>query len=466
MINMGLTSVAEVYRVIKQFHFNPDTGHNAYEELTFSDTDLIWLNSDGYTVQLKRQSSGLYPITDDIWFRTWTTVPKACRKLLMLEVFPEIEPDGSEIQVRIYDGSDDYYWDGAAWSVAGASDWNDEATINANIETFPILPDRTFAITVNLRSIAGTLDAAGVITPLVYEVRVLMEVHIDFIEDIILRSLMPMMESGVTAAANHAAMPSPLIDTTTLDFGQLRINTPYNITGIERVYDLTDDIDLLYNLYESYDSGTGIITLNATLPAGHRPLIVFRYTPELSFITHQDYIEVYKLPAIIIQKIEVPTTSAYNIAAREGIVDKGTYDAVVVDVPTKISLEFKIHGLTASVVDEMRLMSRTLQFFKENVFLTSTGLDEKYRIYLETEFRDMSNPSRSDQRAFWTKFTIHDVRLPFTSYDTKAVQRLNVTHSEPMPAHEDPIKGGSRIVAYVHLKDAAVQWTRLSEITE
>jgi hypothetical protein len=465
MINMGLTSVAEVYRVIKQFHFNPDTGHNAFEELTFSDTTLIELVRDEYKVKLKRQSTGYYPIANDIWFRTWTTTPKACRKLLMIEVFPEIQADGGNIQVRLYDGSDDYYWDGAAWSIAGVGDWNTEVEINANIETFPILPDRTFAVTVNLQSIAGTLYDAGEVTPIVTEIRVLMEVHIDFIEDVILRSLLPSMEANITGAANFAAMPAPTSDTTTLDFGSLRINTPYNITGIERVYDLTDDIDLLYNLYQSYDSGTGIITLNATLPANHRPLIVFRYTPEVVFITHQDYIEVSKLPCLVIQRVEVPVAQSYNVTSREGVVDKGTYDAVVVEDPIRLTMEFRLHGLTASVVDEMRMMSRVIEYFKNNPFLTSTGLDEKYRMYLKKEFRDMSNPNRSDERAFWTSFELQDIRLPLVSRDTKAVKKLSMNFSEPEPPHEDPIKGGSRVIAYVHLSDAAVQWTRTLEIT-
>lgn len=465
MITMGLTSVAEVYRVIKQFHFNPDTGHDAYNELTFSNDDLIWLNTEEYKVQLKRQSGGSYPVVDDIWFRTWTTTPLACRKLLMLEVFPEIQADGSDIQVRLYDGTNDLFWDGA-WSIAGAGDWNTEAEINAHIDTFPILPDRTFAVTVNLQSIAGILVDAGDVTPKVTEIRVLMEVHIDFLEDILFRSLMPLLESEVTGAANFAAMPAPTADTTTLNFGTLRINTPYNITAIERVYDLTDDIDLLYNLYQSYNSSTGIITLSAPLPANHRPLIVFRYTPEVVYITHQDYFEVGKLPCLVIQRVEVPTTQSYNVSSREGIVDKGTYDAVVVEDPARISIEFRLHGLTASAVDEMRLMSRVLEFFKRNEFLTSVGLDEKYRMYLEKEFRDLSNPNRSDERAFWTKFILQDIRLPFISRDTKAVKKFITNYSEPEAPHNDPIKGGDRVVTYVHLSDMAVQWTRTVEITE
>jgi len=466
MITMGLTSVAEVYRVIKQFHFNPEFGHDAFSELTFSSTSLIGLSRERYEVRLKRQTTGRYPTTENIYFRTWTTTPKACRRLLMMEVFPEIQPDGAMIQVRLNDGTSDYFWDGTAWSVAAADDWNDEATINANISSFPILPDRTFAVVVNLRSIDGTLVSAGEVTPIVNEIRVLMEVHIDFIEDIIFRSLMPSIESHITAAGNYAAIPAPTADTLTLDFDSLRINTPYNIIGIIGVYDLTDDIDLLYNLYSSYSSVTGLITLTSTFPAGHRPLIIFRYRPEVVYIQHQDYFEVSKLPTILIQRLEVPVASSYNQLAVEGIVDKGTYAAVVIDDPMRITLQFRLHGLTASSVDEMRLMSRVMEYFKNNPFITSVGLDEKYRMYLEKEFRDLTNPNRSDERAFWTLFSIQDVRLPFISRDTTAVRNINFVFSEPAPAHEDPIKGGARIVSSLHSTESAVEWTRTTTIGE
>lgn len=466
MTLMGLTSVAEVYRVIKQFHFNPEFGHDAFSELTFSSTSLIGLSRENYEVRLKRQSTGFYSTIDDIYFRTWTTTPKACRQLLMLEVFPERQPDGAMVLVRLNDGTDDYYWDGSDWSVAGAGDWNSEAEINAHISTFPILPDRTFAVTLNLLSVDGLLVNAGEVTPTVTEVRVLMQVHIDFLEDIIFRSLMPSIESYITACANHAAIPAPTADTPTLDFGSQRLNTPYNIVGIQGVYDLTDDIDLLYNLYSSYDSGTGIITLTDNFPAGHRPLILFRYRPEVVYIQHQDYLEVAKLPTIVIQRFEVPIASSYNSIALEGIVDKGTYAAVVLDDPMRVTLQFRLHGLTASSVDEMRLMSRVMQYFKENTFLTSTGLDDKYRMYLKKEFRDMTNPNRSDERAFWTEFEIQDIRLPFISRDTTAVKQINLTFSEPAPAHEDPIKGGSRVITNLHSTESAVEWTEQTTIDE
>lgn len=459
MIEMNNTSVAEVYRFIKQFHFESGYNHNPYTELTYSDTSMIRYSNERSRIVLKRQSDNLYPSGTDIWFRTWTTNPKACRRLLMLQIFPSIQPTYGEVYLRINNGTDDLYWDGGAWSIAGVGDWNTEAEINANIETFPILPDRIFAITVNLR----TTDPRRDVTPYVTEIRVLMEVHIDYMEDIILRSLMPLMEGGITPVANFAAIPVFSTDVSTIDFSDYRINTPYNILDVEHVYDLTDDIDLLYNLFQSYDTNTGIITLSSDLPAGHTPLVIFRYVPEISYITHQDWIEVNKLPSIVIQRIEVPIAQDYTPESKEGIVDKGTGNAVLVHEPLRVSLEFRLHVMVSNPVDQLRLISKTLEFFKDNKFITSTGLDESYRMFIEREFRDITSPNKADESAFWTRFSIKDIRMPFKSTDEHAVLRTLITFKGLKPPYEDPLLGGSQVETIVNEDDAPVV---ISEIIE
>ena len=460
MIEMGLTSVAEVYDFIKQFHFVTGQGVDLHNDMEYSDTAKVRLAVPDGVVMLKRDATTqFYPTDDDIWFRTWTTNPLAMRKIKMLQLFPNLQEDDTSRQVRIYDGTDDYYWDGGAWSIAGASDWNTEADFNANIDTFDVLPGREFAITVNLK----TTDQE--VTPTVDEIRVLLEIHIDYIEDIVLRSLMPTMESAIDPTARLTNILPFAVDTGSIDLTDYRINTPYTISDVAGVYDLDADIDLLYNLLDSYNPTTMVITLTQDIPAGNRPLVVIRYTPEIVLIQNQDWYEVNKVPCLLLQQLEVPQTLAYNSATREGIVDKGTGNAVVLQEPWRASLEFRVHGLTGSVVDEMRLMSRLIQFFEENRVLRSTGLDEYYRMRIEREFRDMSSPNRADQRAFWTRFAIHDIRMPMVSTDATAVQRVSLTFKGPKPPHEDPLKGGSRVVVSVHEDGGPVEFEETVEIT-
>lgn len=461
MITMGLTSVAETYKFIKQFHFCAGLGIDPYDRLTFSDTDKIRLDPNDCSVKLKRNEYGKFYNDTDIWFRTWVTNPKAVRKLLTIQTLPNLQPEYCEIYLRINNGTDDLYWDGADWSVAGANDWNTEIEINEHLEEFPILPDRQFAVTVNLR----TLDPYRDVTPYISEIRVLTEMHIDYIEDIILRSLMPMIENGINATSNYAAIPSFTTDVSEIDFTQYRKNTPYNIIDVDRVYDLTDDIDLLYNIVDSYNVNTGVITLSSPLPSGHRPLIVFRYTPEVVYIEHQDWIEVNKIPSLILQRLDVPTSQSYGLTARESIVDKGTYDATIIQTPLRASMEFRLHGITSNTVDQMRLMSNTLKFFDQNKLIRSIGLDEYYRLYLDKEFRDLSNPGKSDERVFWTKFVIKDIRMPFVSESAKAVRSLKLNFKEVATSHEDPVKGGSRLVVSRNTDGAPIVFTETVEKT-
>ena len=460
MIELGLGSVAEIYDFMKQFHFRPGYGVDLFNEMTYSDQTKIRVSPSQGKVLLKRDTTTqFYPTDDDIWARTWVTNPLSARKLKMLQLLPNIQEEDTTRQLRLYDGTNDLYWDGAAWSIAGVSDWNTEAEINANIETFPLLPDRKFAITMNLK----TSDKE--VTPTVDEVRVLMEVHIDYIEDIVLRSLLPAFEDDIDPVANLAHIPPFDTDVSSIDMDLYRRNIPYDISDIAGVYDISVDPERLYNQLDSYDPNTGIITLSSPLPAGNRPIVLIRYKPELVFIQHQDWYEVAKVPAILIQQLEVPFTSAYNRGAREGIVDKGTATAVILQEPWRATFEFRLHGLTGGLVDELRLQSRLIEFFEKNPMLRSTGLDEYYRMRIEREFRDISSPSRSDQRAFWTRFTVNDVRMPFVSRTAKAVQKLSMTFEGPKPPHEDPIKGGSRIIITSHEDDGPVDFTETVEIT-
>jgi hypothetical protein len=464
------TSVAELHKVLKEFEFSPMLGFDPFSRVSFSDATKVRLDASDWYVKLKGLATGgaddgFYSTDDDLWFRTWVTNPKSLRRLLMLQVVSD-EPKNSygetvvSTQVRIYDGTDDYYWDGAAWSVAGAGDWNDEGTFNANIATFDVLPGRQFAITVNLK----TTDRE--VTPLVKEIKVLMECRIDFMEDLIFRSLIPELENNIQPLGNLPLVADPTNPTSTIDLDEWRINTNFNIADVEAVFDFTADPELLTDLLDTYDTGTHVITLTSPIPAGNIPFILFRYKPEVMYTTHQDWIEVAKYPSLILQRVEVPVASAYNLAAREGIVDKGTGNAYVLSEPWRATYEFRIHGVTDNPVDEFRLASRILKFLESNKMIRSVGLDEYFRMRVIRELRDLVSPDRADTHVIWTQFVIEDVRLPFLVEQTYAVTSLKMQFREPAPAHEDPVKGGARVVLTSHRDDGPTAWEEEIEVTE
>ena len=96
----------------------------------------------------------------------------------------------------------------------------------------------------------------------------------------------------------------------------------------------------------------------------------------------------------------------------------------------------------------------------------SVGLDEYYAMQLVREFRDLITPNRAGELKLWTSFEIMNVRMPFRSEDTKGVRRLLITFKEPAPAHEDPVLGGTRVVASLHEDDGAFVWEETFEIDE
>jgi len=454
------TSVAETYRYIKEFDFTTGLGHNPYEELTFSDTDLIRLDGRDFHIKLKKQSPyGYYPLDTDIYFETWITNPESVRKLLMLQVFGNQVSEDTTFLVRLTNGTDHYFWDGAAWTVAGAGDWNSEGDINANIETFTILPDREFGVVVNLQ----TLDKYN--TPSVSEIRVLMQIRIDYMEDLIFRSLIPMLKEEIRPVANFP-LPALLADSSSIDLNDYEMDTNFNVTDVEAVFNHSTDPEFLTDILSSYNPTTNIISLSTPILTGEIPFILFRYVPEIQYTTHQDYFEVAKIPTVTLQRLEVPIASVYNLGAREGVVDKGTGNAVLVHEPWKATLDFRVHITTDHAIDEMRLMSTLMKFFDENKLIRSIGLDEYYRMQIVREFRDLISPDRADQKTFWTKFQIMDVRMPFVSEDTKGVTRLIIGFSEPEPEQEDPVKGGTRIVFTSHTDDSPRAWEESFEVTE
>lgn len=460
---LGNTSVAEVYRFIAEYDFAPGFGINPFEELTFSDSDYIRLDPTNFNIRLKKQSPyGYFSTNDDIYFETWIKNPLALRKLLMLQVFVDRPVEETYTQVRLTDGTDHYYWDGAAWSVAGAGNWNTEADINAHIEDFTILPDRKFGVVVNLK----TEDKY--FTPMVSEIRVLMQIRIDYMEDIVFRSLLPLMKANIQPIANYP-LPALESDFTTIDLNDYETDTAFNIVDVDAVFNFSTDSELLYDILDSYDSNTKIITLNTPILAGEIPFILFRYVPEFQYTTNQDYFEVAKIPSVTLQRLEVPLATSYNLSSREGVVDKGTGDAVLVHEPWRATLDFRVHVTTDNSVDEMRLMSSVMKFFEENKLLRSVGLDEYYRMQITKEFRDLISPDRADQHTFWTQFVIMDVRMPFVSEDTKGVTRLITNWKEPEPPRDDDpvMNSGTKKLVFTSITDEGpYAWEESFEITE
>jgi len=435
MYELDNTSVAETYYYIRELMFVPNFGFNPYTDMEFSDPTKIYIERQRRIVRLKRQSlDGLFSTDADIYFRTEVVNPLAARQIELVQVKSR-EPRGTYTQIKLYNGTSDYYWDGVAWSIAGTSDWNSEGDVNANLATFPFLPARTLAVVVNLK----TDDAY--VTPEISEVLVLFRLRIDYLEDLIFRSMIPHMKQEIRPVANYP-LPPLTTGVAQLTLSDYELDTPFEVTDVEAVYDFTADSELLYDIFDSYNATTTVITLTSTLPAGHVPFVLFRYVPRFVYTTQQDYIEIAKVPSIVLQRMEIPFAGDYSLLSRETIVDKGTGRAVIVKEPWRATLEFRIHVYADRAVDEVRLMSALMKYFESNQSVHFIGVDEHYRMMVIRELRDLNTPSHNDEHVFWTRFQIIDVKMPLVSEEGYGIRKISLIFSEPLRSDEDEWASG------------------------
>jgi hypothetical protein len=320
---------------------------------------------------------------------------------------------------RLSDGTDEYWHNGAAWEI-NTTDWNTEAEVAANIPTFPVASQQ-LGIVVQLT----TTDLAY--TPEIEEIRVLWASDIEFHEDLIYRSLVRSLRTNVRPIADYYIKPGAA--TATIDLDDFPLKTPYNVVGIDSVYDRNDDPDRVVDLLDSYDSGSNTITLNATLPQDHVAIVRFVYEPEVSVTTSQDYHEVGKVPALVLDDVDF--LDAAPLATNDGVSNKGDGSAVKVFAPIQGDLEVSLLALTDKGVDQQRLKEELHRYFENNPTLQSTGLDEAYSLWLIDEY-DMRNvPSSADIHTGRVRFRIRDVVVyARDSADSFGVQRFKLTGTE------------------------------------
>jgi len=408
-----------IKRLIKRFKF--EEGNRLRIELT-SNTRL---DPQAHRLKLSEpyQSSGIA--------KTWVTNPQSVKQWLGFQAVIHHATIGGSVggvpasvpitgaNYRLTDGTDEYWHNGASWEV-NTTDWNTEEEVAAEISSFPVTSQQ-LGIVVQLT----TTDTAY--TPELEEIRVLWGSDIEFHEDLVYRSLVRSLRTNVRPIADYYLKPGAA--TTTIDLDTFPLKTPYNVVAIDSVYDRTDDPNRLVDLLDSYDSGTNTITLNATLPQDHVAVVRFVYEPEVSVTTSQDYHEVGKVPALVLDDIDF--IDAAPLAVNDEVVNKGDGSAVKVYAPIQGDLEVTLLALTDKGVDQQRLKAELQRYFENNPTLQSTGLDEAYTLWLIDEY-DMRNvPSSADIHTGRVRFRIRDVVVyARDSVDSFGVQRFKLTGTE------------------------------------
>lgn len=419
-------------KVITHVYWQPGQGFDARASTTFSDATKIRLDPQDHKIKLKLDSDFLYPTDADLHVRSRTYNPGAVRQLLKLQVNSTIptDEDGAalaSVGLRLYDGTNERYWDGGSWAVAGASDWNTEAEVNANLATFNVATSRQFAVVLNL----VTTDPK--VTPEVESVHVAWQGPVDWHDDIILDSLVGTLQSELTYVAG-AALPPVSSPTSSLDLDDYFENVTFNVTDLDAVFDDVNDPNHLTDLLSSYDSGTRVATLSAAIPSSGQPFLRLVIKPQVAWETHQDFSEVGLLPQVVLREARALRSSKYPEWARTGTVRKDDGTAIEVPPPYRTTYEIEAELRTDRSREQHRLQEAFNRLFAKGPsggvgpFLRSVATDRHYRLWLVDEFR-VVNPTENaaDLRVNRAVFRLEDVALELeTAIDTYAVLGLNM----------------------------------------
>lgn len=373
-----------VKRLIKRFQFE----ERNRSRITLG-TD-VRLNPETHRLQLKETSAGTYPTTADLYAKTWVTTPERVKQWLGFEALIAHPKDDlgqplTSAGYRLSDGTDEYWWDGGAW-VVNTTDWNTEAEVALNIASFPATA-RQLQVVINLVTTDET------VTPELEAVKVLYSADIEHQEDYVYRSLVRLLRNEVRPIGDYPIALATTTDVIDMD-DEYPLETPYNVVGIDSVYDHTSDPDHNTDLLLSYDAPTQVITLTSAVAAGNILWIRFIWEPEVAVTTAAEYTEVAKVPAIEISDVNLVDSA--ETGADDWVINKGDGSAVKVLGPLQADIEFTLRGLTDSARDQHRLADELKRFFRNNPIIKSVGMDEEFRLWLLTEY-DMATVANRDE---------------------------------------------------------------------
>ena len=413
-------------RLIKTFDFNEDN------------RGRITLNTG---VRLDPQRHHLVlsgPPFDDtpgspVIAKTWVTNPSTVKQWLGFEaVITHVteggsDPSGKPIQVeltgagyRLSDGTDEFWWNGSTW-VVNTTDFNTEGEVATNISTFPIASQQ-LQVVINLTTTNADFS------PTLRKIKVLWASDIEFMEDYVYRMIVRDLRTKIRPISDYVVAPG--VATTTLDLANdFPLETPYNIVGIDSVYDRTLDPKSLTDLFQSFDTGTKVITLNATLPASSMARIRLIYEPEVAVTTSQDFSEIAKVPAVVCDDVNL--VDASPVGGFDSVVNKSDFSAVKVQAPIQGDIEVILHGLTDKGVDQKRLADEIHRYFEQNGTVRSPGLDEEFTLWLIDEYDMRTPPGSADMHTGRARFRVRDVVFFVRdSEDSFAIKRFLATGTE------------------------------------
>jgi len=377
-------------------------------QLVFSDADKVRLNTEDKSstkIQLKA-TAGSYPLDTDIFVETPIVYPNAVQQWLGFEAIvvedpiTGLIPTGLEVKFKVKTTAGNYWWNGTTWAIALANEWNSELEINNNIHTLPIqtIGNRGIGFVVNLITTNPSL------TPEVKQLKLLGSFEIDFLEDLVYDSVIRKLN---TQLRSTSIVVFPTADSISeIDLNTVLENKGYNVTGIKKVINLTDDPMKLTNLFDTYTQGAarqdgftfelGTVSFMTPIDANKLVEVTFEYVPEIIVNTGVDYFEVPAFPSIVFESIEEAFIPGFSIKDTNNfpgdyIRNKANLTAVQECAPEQRVIRFSYALFTGSQLDQMRLTEDFKAFLSQNKAITSYGLGHQYDVNIVNDLSTKRN---------------------------------------------------------------------------
>lgn len=345
----------------------------------------VRLDPQRYVCELARNASGAFPTTSDLYVKTRVARPASMKRLIGFESNHVVHTHptlGALTSVRFRmstDGSNELYWDGAAWSPAAPGEWNTEAEIAAHISTFPIA-DRGFQVITNLSTTDPTL------TPRLHWVKVLWESDIEFQEDYVVRSFIPMLRNSVRPIGETMVVMAATGTTVSLS----EVETPYTIVSIDSVYNITNDPDMLTDLFVSLVGSD--VTMSAAAGSGDHIMVRFVYAPMVALTTGQEYGEVDRAPSIVID--EVRMENERDMVGDDSVSDKAAGSGWRLPAGRQADFVMSLRVVADKEKDAQRMSEALAAFFDEHTHVQSRGLDEPFTMVMERPYTHNTSPGQ------------------------------------------------------------------------